>query len=154
MASVNKVILVGNLGGDPEMRYQPNGQAVTKFSVATNRSWKKDDEWQEEVTWHNITIWGTRAERAAENLRKGNQVYVEGRIENRQYDDKDNPGQKKWYHGITADVVYKMGRDEQQAPGGYDEMPAGDFGANATATGAPRAAAPRSIESEYDDLPF
>ena len=148
MASVNKVILIGNLGRDPEMRYTPNGQPNTQFSIATSRSWKKDDEWQEETTWHNIVMWGQRAERAAENFRKGMQVYVEGRIENRSWDDKET-GQKKYKTEIIADVAYAMGRREEQSSE-YEPV-AGDFGAPVASTPRPAAAPSRS---ELDDLPF
>lgn len=147
MASVNKVILVGNLGRDPEMRYSPSGQAKAEFSLATSRSWKKDDEWQEESTWHNVVIWGQRAERAAEQLRKGMQAYVEGRIDNRSWDDPENPGKKKYRSEVVADVVYKMGRrDDDQQDAGSFEAPAGGFGAP-----APRS---KTAVEDLGDLPF
>ena len=84
MGSVNKVILVGNLGRDPEMRYTPNGQAVTQFTVAVNRNFKdQDGSWQEETEWFRVVVFGQQAERAAEYLRKGGKVYVEGRLQTR-----------------------------------------------------------------------
>lgn len=157
MASVNKIILIGNVGKDPEMRYGATGQPQTKFSVATSRSWKKDGEWQEETDWHNVTLWGDRAERAAEQVRKGKQVYIEGRQTNRAYDDKDNPGQKKYFSEVVADVCYVLGRredNESAGAQGYDanaapaSMP-GEF------SGAPRAAVvSRRPDDDLDDLPF
>lgn len=89
MPSLNRCAFMGNLGRDPEMRYTPSGQPVTNFSVAVNRRWQKDDEWQEETTWVNCILWGPQAERAAESLRKGNLVYVEGRYGDDSWEDKE-----------------------------------------------------------------
>lgn len=156
MASVNKQILVGNVGRDPEMRYSAGGQPMTQFSLATSRSWKKDGEWVEETDWHNIVIWGDKAERAAEQVRKGAQVYVEGRTTNRSWPDKET-GEKKYRTEVIADVCYLLGRRESSdgAYGGAQgnresaSMP-GDF------VGAPAAAkAPaRQQSDDLDDLPF
>lgn len=88
MASVNKVILIGNLGRDAELRYTPGGIARTGFSVATTESFKdKDGQWQERTEWHNVVVWGPRAESVTENLTKGKQVYIEGRISSRSVPD-------------------------------------------------------------------
>jgi single-strand DNA-binding protein len=91
---VNRVTLVGRLGKDPELRYSPSGQAVARFSLATDES-RKDQQgnWQQETTWHNIILWGAAAERAGEQLKKGNLVYIEGKISQRQWEDKE--GQKR-----------------------------------------------------------
>lgn len=156
MASVNVQILVGNLGRDPEVRYSPNGQPKTEFSLATSRSWKKDDEWQEQTTWHNCVVWGEKAERVAEWARKGMQVYVQGRTENRSWDD-EKTGQKKYKTEVIADTVYRLGRKEEGdaafAP------PAGDFGApppEGEFVGAPATPKPSGQPryDDVDDLPF
>lgn len=157
MASVNKIILIGNLGRDPEMRYSPNGQPKTEFSIATTRSWKKDDEWQEETDWHNIVLWGARAERAAEVLRKGMQVYVEGRQSNRAYDDPENPGKKKYRSEVIADVCYALGSkaEREEAAYGQATAPAQQPVAAGEFAGAPRAQpAPRRQDDDLDELPF
>ncbi|HEY0250623.1 MAG TPA: single-stranded DNA-binding protein, partial [Kofleriaceae bacterium] len=92
---VNKVILVGNLGADPDMRYTPSGQGVCELRVATSESWNdKNGQRQERVEWHRIVVWGKRAEVCSKYLSKGRQVYVEGRIQTRTYDDKD--GNKRY----------------------------------------------------------
>ena len=96
--SLNKCMIIGNLGRDPEMRYTPSGQAVTQFTVATNRRWRdQQGEWQEETEWFRVVVWGQQAERAAERLRKGNKVYVEGRIQTRQWEDQTRP--EALHHG-------------------------------------------------------
>ena len=99
--SVNKAILIGNLGSDPELKYTPGGQAVANFSLATNERWTgKDGQKNERTTWHNIVAWGRQAELAKEYLHKGRQVYIEGRIDNRSYDKKDGSGK-----GYISEVV-------------------------------------------------
>ena len=95
--SLNKCMIIGNLGRDPEMRYTPSGQAVTQFSVATNRNYRdQQGEWQSETEWFRVVVWGDRGERAAETLRKGHKVYVEGRIQTRQWEDQS--GIQALYH--------------------------------------------------------
>ena len=103
-----KVMIIGNLGADPEMRYTPNGRPVTQFSVAVNQSTKNQQtgEWVEETDWFRVSVWGDRAERAAENLRKGNRVFVEGRFQTREYEGRD--GQKRTSLEITADSVVNL----------------------------------------------
>ncbi|OGC78831.1 MAG: single-stranded DNA-binding protein [candidate division Zixibacteria bacterium RBG_16_40_9] len=109
MAGINKVILIGNLGKDPELRYTPNSQAVATFSLATNRKWKdKEGQQQEQTEWHNIVTWGKRAEICKEYLKKGSSVFVEGRIQYRTYDDKD--GNKRYITEIVAHQVTMLGR--------------------------------------------
>jgi len=105
--SVNKVILVGNLGKDAETRFTPQGTARTTFSVATTRRWKDQQtgEWKEETDWHNIVLW--RQENLANYLTKGKQVYIEGRIRTRSYDDKD--GNKRYITEIIADDLILLG---------------------------------------------
>jgi single-strand DNA-binding protein len=105
--SVNKVILVGHLGKDAETKFTPGGAAVTSFSVATSRRWKdqQSGEWKEETDWSNITLW--RSENLAQYLTKGKQVYVEGRLQTRSYEDKD--GKKVYRTDVVADDVILLG---------------------------------------------
>lgn len=105
--SVNKVILIGNLGRDAETKFTASGAAVTRFSVATTRSWKdqQSNEWKEETNWTNVVLW--RQENVANYLTKGKQVYVEGRLQTRSYDDKD--GKKVYATEVVADEVILLG---------------------------------------------
>jgi single-strand DNA-binding protein len=107
--TVNKVILIGRLGRDPEIRYTPSGQALAKFSLATDENRKdQDGNWQSETTWHNIILWAKNAERAGENLKKGSLIYIEGRISNRSWDDPES-GQKKYMTEIVGDRFKMLG---------------------------------------------
>src|SRR5436189_3747187 len=117
--SVNKVTLIGHLGRDAETAYTASQTAVTKFSVATNRRWKDQQtgEWKEETNWTNVVLW--RGENVAPYLTKGKQVFVEGRLQTRSYDDKD--GKKVWTTEVVAeDVILLGGRGEAGAPGGKE----------------------------------
>src|SRR6187549_1468044 len=108
MASVNKVILIGNLGRDPETRYMPDGGAITNISVATTDTWKdKAGEKQEKTEWHRVAFFGRLAEIAGEYLKKGSQVYVEGRIRTRKYQDKD--GNERYSTEIIGDRMQMLG---------------------------------------------
>jgi single-strand DNA-binding protein len=108
MASVNKVIVIGNLGRDPETRYTPDGGAITNISVATTESWKdKSGEKQEKTEWHRIAFFGKLAEVAGEYLKKGSQVYVEGRLQTRKWQDKD--GNDKYTTEIVANSMQMLG---------------------------------------------
>ena len=112
---VNKVILVGNLGKDPEVRFTPNGRALAKFSVATSEKWTdQQGQKQERTEWHNIVVWGKQAETCGQYLSKGRQVYVEGSIRTRNYDDKD--GNKKYITEIVARDVRFLGGAGGRAP--------------------------------------
>ncbi|HYO43060.1 MAG TPA: single-stranded DNA-binding protein [Candidatus Limnocylindrales bacterium] len=157
-----KAMIIGNLGRDPEMRYTPNGRPVTEFSVAVSHS-RPDGSggWVDEGTdWYRVTVWGDRAERTAEQFRKGNKVFVEGRFKTREYEAKD--GQKRTSLEITADNVISLdarARSEEE-PGSF-AAPAGGFSGGAgggqpvrpTRTDRPdRPAAPR--DDDLDDLPF
>jgi single-strand DNA-binding protein len=133
---VNKAILVGNLGNDPELKYTASGAAVCEFSLATSESWLKDGAKQEKTTWHRVKVWGKRAEVVAKYLAKGRQVYIDGRIENRSYDDKD--GNKRYITEIVANDVQFLGGGKGRDGGGHDE-PA--LGGNAP-------------PADGDDLPF
>lgn len=115
MRGVNKVILIGNLGKDPDLRYTPNGQSVASFPLATSSRWKdKNDEWQDKTEWHNIVIWGRQAEVCNEYLKKGSPVYIEGRIQYRSYEDKD--GNKRYVTEIVAQQMRLLGRKGEEAP--------------------------------------
>jgi single-strand DNA-binding protein len=140
MASVNKVILIGNLGKDPEIRYTPSGQAVATFSIATTDKWRdKEGQTQERTDWHNIVLWGRQAELAKEYLRKGRPVYIEGRIQTRSYEDKE--GVKKWVTEIIAQRMQFLGGRPDDSGGRDSSVP------------PPPDMSP-DISSDDDDLPF
>ena len=154
--SVNKVILVGHLGRDAETKFTPGGTAVTKFSVATSRRWKdkQSGEWKEETDWTNITLW--QAENLANYLTKGKQVYVEGRIHTRSYDDKD--GKKVYATEVVADEVILLGGQGGGGgrPGG-DEAPVSMPRSAQGGGGASRQPAPQEDYGQGitdDDVPF
>src|SRR5215813_5398130 len=108
MASINKVILIGNLGKDPELRYTPGGQAVCDLSIATTDQWTdKSGERKEQTEWHRVVVWGKQAENCSQYLSKGRQVYVEGRLRTRQWDDKE--GNKRYTTEIVAQTVQFLG---------------------------------------------
>ncbi len=137
MASVNKAILIGNLGADPELRYTPGGQAVASFSMATTEKFKnKEGEQQERTEWHNIVCWRRTAEIANEYLKKGSPVYIEGRIQYRSYEDKD--GIKRYRTDIVAQRLQLLGGR------GQAERPAPE----------PSQAPEPQVPSDDDDLPF
>ena len=151
----SKAMIIGNLGRDPEMRYTPSGRPVTEFSVAVNQSTKNQQtgEWVEATDWFRVTVWGDRAERTAEQFRKGNRVFVEGRFRTREYDAKD--GTKRTSLEITADNVIALerrGRDEEgsfAAPAGGFDRPAGaPAGGGVSPTRRP------ADDTDLDDLPF
>src|SRR6266853_6979068 len=116
---VNKVILLGRLGKDPEVKYTPNGTPVAKFTVATNDRYKdKEGQWQDRTEWHNVTAWARTAEIAGEYLKKGGQVYIEGSLRTHSWDDKTS-GQKKYMTEIVVnDLVLLGGRGEGSGGGG------------------------------------
>ncbi|MFP6638926.1 MAG: single-stranded DNA-binding protein [Myxococcota bacterium] len=149
MAGVNKVILVGNLGRDPELRYTQSGQAVATFTVATNETWNdKNGERVERTEWHRIVSWGRTAELCSQYLSKGRSVYLEGRIQTREWEDKE--GQKRYTTEINAQTVQFLGGGRGDGGGGSsrddvppvtDQSPPPD-----SADGGPPAAG--------DDIPF
>ena len=151
--SVNKVILIGHLGRDAETAYTASQTAVTKFSVATNRRWKDQQtgEWKEETNWSNVVMW--RGENVAPYLTKGKQVYVEGRLQTRSYDDKD--GQKVWTPEVVAeDVILLGGRGEGSGPDEYSQEPMRSQPRSRPAA-APAATAPPANDGvSDDDVPF
>ena len=108
MASINKVILVGNLGRDPELRYIQSGQAVANFSLATNERWRdKEGNNQEKTEWHRIVVWGKSAENCAQYLQKGRSVYIEGKLQTREWEDRE--GNKRTTTEIVAQTVQFLG---------------------------------------------
>jgi single-strand DNA-binding protein len=129
MASVNKVILLGNLGRDPETRYTTGGDAVTNLNIATSEQWKdKNGEKQERTEWHRVVLFGRQAEVAGEYLKKGRSVYIEGRLQTRKYTDKD--GVEKYSTEIVG--------DRMQLIGGGRESGGGDVEFSSSGGGAPR----------------
>jgi single-strand DNA-binding protein len=128
MASVNKVIIVGNLGADPETRYTPGGEAITNIRVATTDKWKDkaSGEMKEATEWHRIAFFGRLAEVAGEYLKKGSQVYVEGSLRTRKWQDKD--GQDRYSTDIRADVMQMLGRREGGGAPREDSAPRGGEG--------------------------
>ena len=116
MAGVNKVILIGNLGRDPELRYTQGGSPVCRLSVATTRQWtSKDGERQEETEWHRVTVWGKSAEHCNQYLSKGRQVYVEGKLRTSKWQDQN--GQDRWTTEVVAFQVSFLGGRGEGAPG-------------------------------------
>ncbi|MEO8273388.1 MAG: single-stranded DNA-binding protein [Chloroflexota bacterium] len=148
----SKIQIVGNLGRDPELRYTPSGRPVTEFSVAVNQSTKnaQSGEWVEATDWFRVSIWGDRGERAAENLRKGNRVLVDGRFRTREYEAKD--GQKRMSLEITADTVMPLDKREG-AEGTFAGAPGG-APAGAPAGGTRPAGSGGYDDTEIDELPF
>ena len=150
MGSVNKVILVGNLGRDAELRYTPGGAAVATINMATTEVWNdKSGQRQEKTEWHRVVLWGKTAESLNEYLTKGKQIYVEGRLQTRQWDDKD--GNKRYTTEIRGDRVVLLGGGGGRSGGGgsYSQGGSaergGDFGAPSPETSAPLT---------DDDIPF
>jgi single-strand DNA-binding protein len=122
MASVNKVILIGNLGSDPEVRYTPSGSAVANFNIATNENWKdKNGQDQERTEWHKIVVWGKQAENCGEYLSKGRTVYVEGRLQTRDWTDKE--GNKRYTTEIVANTIQFLGGPGERGKGGSEGRP-------------------------------
>jgi single-strand DNA-binding protein len=154
MASVNKVILVGNLGKDPELRYTPGGQPVCDLRIATTDSYSgKDGERKETTEWHTVVVWGKQAENCSQYLSKGRQVYVEGRLRTRSWDDKE--GKKRYATEIVANTVQFLGGGGGGGGGGERRAPAG------AKSGSPDRSGPPADEPADDfgpptddDIPF
>jgi single-strand DNA-binding protein len=153
MASVNKVIIVGNLGRDPETRYMPDGGAITNVSVATTDKWKdKNGEMQEKTEWHRVAFFGKLAEIAGEYLKKGSQVYVEGRLQTREW-EKD--GVKRYTTEIVANQMQMLG--SRQGMGGGAPAERGEGGGERESrapAGKPAAKAGGKFDDFEDDIPF
>ena len=142
---INKVILVGNLGADPETRYMPSGSAVTNLSVATSETWKdkQTGEQKERTEWHKVAMFNRLAEIAAEYLRKGSQVYIEGKLRTRKWQDRD--GNDRWTTEIVADEMQMLGG---RGGGGGGSMP---MNQDPGPSNAPPQAGPDDFD---DDIPF
>ena len=161
MASVNKVILLGNLGRDPETRYTTGGDAVTNLNIATSEQWKdKSGEKQERTEWHRVVLFGRQAEVAGEYLKKGRSVYIEGRLQTRKYTDKD--GVEKYSTEIVADRMQLIGGGRDSA-GGDAEFSSGGGGTASSGArregggGAPApkgGGAKKNVDDFDDDIPF
>jgi len=160
MASVNKVILIGNLGRDPETRYTTGGDAVTNLNIATSETWKdKAGEKQEKTEWHRVVLFGRQAEIAGEYLKKGRSVYIEGRLQTKKYTDKD--GVEKYSTEIVGDRMQLLGSKDGGGGGGDAEF-SGDGGGGArresgrAAAGSakPAGAAKKNVDDFDDDIPF
>ena len=158
MASVNKVILIGNLGRDPETRYTTGGDAVTNLNIATSEQWKdKSGEKQERTEWHRVVLFGRQAEIAGEYLKKGRSVYIEGRLQTRKYTDKD--GVEKYSTEIVADRMQLIGggRDSGGGAGGDAEFASAGPSTTTRREGAapkPAAGAKKNVDDFDDDIPF
>jgi len=168
--SVNKVILLGNLGKDPEVKFTPQGTPVAKFSIATSERYKdKEGNWQERTEWHNIVLWQRLAEIAGEYLKKGSKVYIEGRIHTDSWDDRES-GQKKYRTEIVGnDLVLLSGREgaagggSGEEGGGYSRSRgasasgSGSRGGNASGNNEPRSSEPDLAQGTTitdEDIPF
>ena len=147
---VNKAILIGNLGNDPDMRYTAGGAAVANISIATAESWrdKESGEQQERTEWHRVVAFGRLAEIMGEYLRKGSQVYIEGRIQTRKWQDKD--GQDRYTTEIVANELQMLG--SKGGSGSYDSSPQPQQSAPAPQTAA--ASTPPPADDFDDDIPF
>jgi len=160
MASVNKVIIIGNLGRDPEVRYTPNGSAVCNIGVATTRTWKNKDSGDkvEETEWHRVVFYDRLAEIAGEYLKKGRSVYVEGRLKTRKWQDKD--GAEKYTTEIIAEEMKMLGGREGMGGGADDGGEPSGYGNRQQPASRPAAAAkaaPKSstgFDNMDDDIPF
>jgi single-strand DNA-binding protein len=148
MASVNKAILIGNLGKDPEVRYTPSGSAVCNLNLATTRKWKDkaSGEWKEETEWHSVVLYERQAEVAGEYLKKGRPVYIEGRLKTRKWQDKD--GNDRYTTEIVCESMQLLGGDRQ------DGEPARTTSSAPAARPAPRPAPrqPQQTGTGFDDM--
>ena len=172
MASVNKVILLGNLGKDPETRYTTGGEAVTNLNIATSETWKdKSGEKQEKTEWHRVVLFGRQAEIAGEYLKKGRSVYIEGRLQTRKYTDKD--GVEKYSTEVVGDRMQLIGGAREGGGGGGSggdadfSAPAGGSGGGRRDSGAPSSGSgsggggskpaggtKKNVDDFDDDIPF
>jgi single-strand DNA-binding protein len=176
--SLNKCMIIGNLGRDPEMRYTPGGQAVTQFSVATNRNYRDaQGEWQSETEWFRVVVWGDQGERVAEYLRKGHKVYVEGRIQTRQWEDQS--GAKRYTTELIANRAQSLERREREGEPPFPGDSPGDSSGGSSGSGSSggssssgsssdsgatsqenasesssASSGPSSKAEDFDDLPF
>jgi single-strand DNA-binding protein len=153
MASVNKIILVGNLGRDPEVRYSPDGAAICNVSIATTSSWKDkaSGEKREETEWHRVVFYNRLAEIAGEYLKKGRAVYVEGRLKTRKWQDKDT-GADRYSTDIVADQMQMLGGNDD---GGKQQAPQQRPDRSQPRPAAPQAGPAASLaDMDSDEIPF
>lgn len=149
MSSVNKVILIGNLGKDPETRYMPNGDAVTNITMATTETWKdKDGNKQEKTEWHRVTFYRKLAEIAGEYLKQGKQIYIEGRLETKSYTDKKT-GELKYTTGVVANDMKMLG-GKKEGGDRHEELEREHLGDADKETGIYRA--PKKTGTSFDDM--
>jgi single-strand DNA-binding protein len=162
--SVNKVVLLGRLGKDPEVKFTPQGTPVAKFSVATNERFKdKSGEWQDRTEWHNVTAWQRTAEIAGEYLKKGSQVYIEGSLRTHSWDDKTS-GQKKYMTEIVVNELILLGGRGEGAGGGGDFKESSRSASSSSSSGGGNNFDQRTPEPEHanagsgpitdEDIPF
>lgn len=153
MASVNKVILVGNLGKDPDVRYMPDGGAIANVSLATTDSWKdKSGTKQEKTEWHRVSFFGKTAEIVGQYLKKGSQVYIEGRLQTRKWQDKET-GQDRYTTEIVADRMQMLG--SRSGGGDVDFHPEGQSGdSGSSSRPAAKPSSGGGMDSFADDVPF
>jgi single-strand DNA-binding protein len=156
--SVNKVILIGNLGKDPEVKFTPSGVPVAKFSLATNERYKdKAGEWQDRTEWHNIVAWQRLAEIVGDYVKKGSKVYIEGRLQTSSWEDKQS-GEKKYRTEIVAqDLVLLSGRGEGDSEGRASRSASAGSGpgsASATSMDQRTSHAEEAAEITDEDIPF
>lgn len=153
---INKVILVGNLGKDPEVRHLENGATVAQFSLATNENYRdKAGEWQTVTVWHNIVAWRFLAEMAERSLKKGSLVFIEGKISNRKYQDKD--GNDRYISEVVASTLRSLERRENSEGGNFNApLPAENPGqaTRSNASSGPSSAPKKLEDFDEDDLPF
>jgi single-strand DNA-binding protein len=157
MASINKVILIGNLGRDPEVRYMPSGDAVANITIATTETWKdKGGEKQEQTEWHRVAMFGKTAEIAGEYLKKGSQVYIEGKLQTRKWTDKE--GQERYTTEIRADRMQMLGSrsgGSERMPPAEEEAPSSrSSAAPAKKTTTAAAGKGSGFDDLEDDIPF
>ena len=157
--TLNKMMIIGNLGADPELRYTPGGKAVTELRIAVNDNRKgPDGEWVEETLWFRVSVWEQAAERLAEQLRKGNKVYAEGQLRVREYESRDGEKRQSLELAFARVVnLERRPRDEEGGAGGAGGAGRGSYG-DAPPAVRPRGAEPRSSspgdEMDVDDIPF
>lgn len=145
---INKVILIGNLGKDPEMRYLEGNVAVAKFSVATNENYRdKNGEWQTNTEWHDVVAWRGLAERAEKQLHKGSQVFVEGKLTHRKYQDKE--GNDRYTTEVVANVLRSLDKRETRSEGDFHQSSSGDD--SSATSGNSESSGQQQAD---DDLPF
>ena len=152
MAGVNKVIIVGRLGSDPELKYTATSQAIARFSVATSESWKNKQtgDMQEKTEWHRVVVWGKMAEICGQHLAKGRQVYLEGKLQTRSWEDQAS-GQKKYSTEVVASTVQFLGAAGERSPN------AGAGASQASAGGGDNFAQDFGAEPSFDtdeEIPF